>query len=148
MSSSETMNKGATKAGNGNYIYDLAEQIRMDTGPGYSTAEGPVVEGERTQVGLMTMKSGTGARPHSHPNEQWVYLIQGKVRAMIDNQPDQEISSGTLLFFPAEVVHSIVALPGEDVIFFTCKDMTHGIIGKAADGTMAGPYYEPGFEPK
>jgi hypothetical protein len=26
--------------------------------------------------------------------------------------------------------------------------MSHGIIGKAADGTMAGPHYDPGFEPK
>jgi len=31
----------------------------------------------------------------------------------------------------------------EDVQFFTCKDMSHGIIGIAADGTMAGPYVDP-----
>ncbi|MBI2224918.1 MAG: cupin domain-containing protein [Betaproteobacteria bacterium] len=28
------------------------------------------------------------------------------------------------------------------------KDLSQGIIGKAVDGTMAGPHYEPGFEPK
>ena len=35
-----------------------------------------------------------------------------------------------------------------DVVFFTVKDTSHGIIGKAADGTMTGPHYDPGFEPK
>jgi len=28
------------------------------------------------------------------------------------------------------------------------KDMTHGIIGKAADGTMAGGHYDPGYAPE
>jgi hypothetical protein len=28
------------------------------------------------------------------------------------------------------------------------KDLSHGIIGKAADGTMAGGYYDPGLGPK
>ena len=39
----------------------------------------------------------------------------------------------------------IQALPEEDVLFFTCKDMSHGIIGIAANGTMAGPYVDPGI---
>lgn len=148
MSSNEPMNKGATKAGNGNYIFDLAELARMDAGTGYSTAEGPVVEGDRIQVGLMTMRRGSGARPHTHPNEQWIYVLQGKVRVSVDNQPEQVLSSGNLIFLSANVVHSVVALEEEDVVFFTCKDMSHGIIGMAADGTMSGPHFESGFEPK
>lgn len=148
MSKMETKNKGATRAGNGRYIFDMALLSRMDAGPGYSTSEGPVIEGDRTQVGLMTMRRGTGARPHSHPNEQWVYLLQGSVRASVDNQPETIVSAGTLIFLPADVVHSMVALPEEDVLFFTCKDLSHGIAGMAADGTMAGPHYEPGFGPK
>lgn len=148
MSKMETKNKGATRAGNGRYIFDMTLLSRMDAGPGYSTSEGPVIEGDRTQVGLMTMRRGTGARPHSHPNEQWVYLLQGSVRASVDNQPETIVSAGTLIFLPANVVHSMVALPEEDVLFFTCKDLSHGIAGMAADGTMAGPHYEPGFGPK
>ena len=38
--------------------------------------------------------------------------------------------------------------PEEDVIFIAIKDLSHGIIGKATDGTMDGPRYMPGFEPK
>lgn len=36
----------------------------------------------------------------------------------------------------------------EDVVFFAVKDMTHGIIGMAADGTMAGGHYDVGYEQK
>jgi len=67
---------------------------------------------------------------------------------MVDNRPEKLVSSGTLIYLPADMVHSLAALPDEDVLFFTCKDMSHGIIGMATDGTMAGPRYEPGSEPK
>ena len=134
----------AIKGGNGKYIFDLPSLQRIDAGTGYSSAEGPVVEGERIQVGLISFKSGTGARPHSHPNEQWIYVLQGKVRMSVDGQPETNGGPGTLLYLPANVVHYMQALPGEDVIFFTCKDMSHGIMGKAADGTMAGPHVDPG----
>jgi hypothetical protein len=42
----------------------------------------------------------------------------------------------------------MIATPEEDVVFYVVKDLAHGIIGMAADGTMAGPHYEPGFEPE
>ena len=144
MSTAETKNKGAVKGGNGNYIFDLTGLQRMDAGVGYSSAEGPVVEGERIQVGLISMKRGTGARAHTHPNEQWIYLMKGKGRASVDGQAERIVGPGTLIYLPANIVHYIHALPEEDVLFFTCKDMSHGIIGMAADGTMAGPYIDPG----
>ena len=145
MSNTETKNKGAVKAGNGNYIFDLTGLQRMEAGVGYSSAEGPVVEGERIQVGLISMKRGTVARPHSHPNEQWIYLIKGKARASVDGQPERIVGPGTLVYLPAYIVHYMQALPDEEIVFFTCKDMSHGIMGKAADGTMAGPYVDPGI---
>ena len=148
MSTMETKNKGATKAGNGRYTFDLAELARMEAGPGYSTAEGPVVEGDRIQVGLITMKRGTGARLHSHPNEQWIYMLKGKARVTVADQPETIVSSGMLVYLPADAVHAMVTFPEEDVVFFTAKDMSHGITGMAADGTMTGPHYEPGFEAK
>ena len=142
MSNTEPKNKGAIKGGNGKFIFDLPTLQRMDAGTGYSSAVGPVVEGERIQVGLISMQSGTGARPHTHPNEQWIYLLQGKARMSVDGQPEIIGGPGTLLYLPANIVHYLQALPGEDVVFFTCKDMSHGIIGKAVDGTMAGPHID------
>ncbi len=43
-------------------IFKLPELARIDAGRGYSTAEGPVVEGERMQIGLIKKQKGTGAR--------------------------------------------------------------------------------------
>lgn len=146
MNTAETKSKGAVKGGNGNYIFDLTGLQRMDAGVGYSSAEGPVVEGERIQVGLISMKRGTGARAHTHPNEQWIYLMQGKARASVDGQTERVVGSGTLIYLPANSVHYVQALPDEDVIFFTCKDMSHGIMGMDADGTMAGPHVDPGID--
>ena len=138
----KTLNAGAFKGGAEGYIFALDKLAGIDTGTGYSTANGPVVEGERIQCGLMTKKAGTGARPHLHPNEQWNYIVKGTLRVKIGDAPEQLCGPGTLLYFPANVVHSTVATADEDVIFFTVKDMSHGIIGKAADGTMTGGYYE------
>jgi quercetin dioxygenase-like cupin family protein len=141
-------NSGPIPGGNGSYIFNLVELAGMAAGPGYSSAFGPVVQGERMQCGLITMKRGTGARPHSHPNEQWSYIMKGTLRVTVADRPEQLCGPGTLLYTPANTVHAAVATPDEDVLFFTVKDMSHGIIGKAADGTMAGPHYEPGFKPK
>lgn len=137
-----TINEGAFKAGDGAYLFQLAELSVIEGGPGYSTAIGSVVEGVRTQVGLMRKAAGTGARPHSHPNEQWNYVVQGRLRVNVEGQPERIAGPGTLIYFPAGIVHWTVALPEEDVVFFVVKDTSHGIAGMAADGTMSGGHYD------
>ena len=142
-----TRNEGAAKAGIGSHFFALDSLAKIETGKGYSSALGGVVEGLRTQCGVMHKARGTGARPHSHPNEQWNYVLKGRLRVTIEGEPERIVGPGTLVYFPPNVVHATVALPDEDVLFFVVKDLTHGIVGQAADGTMAGPHYEPGFEP-
>lgn len=137
---------GIVQAGNGQYIFTLREMRHIAAGTGYSSAEGPVVAGERIQHGLINKRRGTGSRPHAHPNEQWNFTLQGTLRIKVGDQPEQLCAAGTLLYFPANMVHSTVATADEDGVFFTAKDTSHGIIGMAADGTMAGPHVDPGFE--
>jgi quercetin dioxygenase-like cupin family protein len=81
-------NKGAVKGGEGRFIFPLHAMESMDAGTGYSSAEGPVVEGERIQCGLITKKRGSGARPHLHPNEQWNYIVKGTLRVKVADQPE------------------------------------------------------------
>ena len=52
------------------------------------------------------------------------------------------------MHIPANAPHTLVSTPDEDVIFIAIKDLSHGIIGKAVDGTMEGPAYLKGYEPK
>src|SRR6266705_2894833 len=119
MSTQQTRNRGATKPGGGGFLFDFAKLARMPVGEGYSTAEGPVVEGERMQVGLITIKRGTRSRPHSHPNEQWTYVLKGRPRVSVCGQPETLASPGTLIYAPANVVHSVEALPEDDLALST-----------------------------
>jgi quercetin dioxygenase-like cupin family protein len=145
----KTKTPGAVKGGaDGRFIFELTKMAGIEAGTGYSTAEGPVVEGERMQCALVTKKRGTGSHMHFHPNEQWNYIVKGTLRVKIGDQPERLCGPGTLLYFPAKMPHATVATQDEDVVFFAVKDMSHGIIGMPADGQAKGGYYDPGFEKK
>lgn len=134
------------KAGRGRHVFELAKLSRVEAGPGYSTAAGSLVEGERMMIGLMRMPRGTGALPHSHPNEQWAYVLEGTLKVDIDGRK-WDAGAGSLVFIPANAVHALVASPDGDAVFLTAKDTSHGIAGTAVGDASAGAHYEPGFEP-
>jgi quercetin dioxygenase-like cupin family protein len=122
---------GAKRAGQGEYLFDLAKVNQILGGPDYSTAAGACVEGDRMIVGLMRMAAGTGAEPHSHPNEQWIYILEGTFQAKIGDK-QLEANPGSVLYVPANIVHSGKATPEADVVFFTCKDASHSLYGTKA----------------
>ena len=119
---------GAKRAGPGEYVFDLAEVNHILGGPDYSTANGACVEGDRMIVGLMRMPAGTGAQAHSHPNEQWIYILQGTFQARIGDR-EIEAKPGSVIYVPADVVHSGGATADADVVFFTVKDASHSLHG-------------------
>jgi mannose-6-phosphate isomerase-like protein (cupin superfamily) len=123
---------GAKRAGPGEYVFDLAKVNHILGGPDYSTANGACVEGDRMIVGLMRMPAGTGAEPHSHPNEQWIYILEGTFKGEIGGKPF-EAGPGTVIYIPANMIHSGKATAERDVVFFTVKDASFGLQGiKAA----------------
>jgi quercetin dioxygenase-like cupin family protein len=122
---------GAKRAGAGEYLFELTKLNPIKGGPAYSTAEGSCVEGDRMIVALMRMAAGTGAEPHSHPNEQWIYILEGTFRAMIGNKA-VEAKPGSVLYIPADMVHSGKATADSDVVFFTVKDASHSLHGNKA----------------
>src|SRR5437879_4414822 len=124
---SKTKTEGAIKAGGGRYTFDLAKLNTIDAGPGYSTAHGPVIEGERIQIGLMRVPRGTGGRPHSHPNEQWVYVVQGTLEGEVDGVKSR-VPAVSLLYMPANVGHSPLAPPAAGGTFPPARDMHHGTV--------------------
>lgn len=119
---------GAKRAGPGEHLFDLSRVAEVHGGPAYTTATGPCVEGDRLIVALMRMPAGTGADAHSHPNEQWIYVLQGTLRATIGGK-DYEAKPGILLYVPSNVVHSVKATPDCDGVFLTAKDASHGLQG-------------------
>ena len=123
---------GAKRAGAGEHHFELAKLNRIKGGPDYSSAEGTCIEGDRMIVALMRMAAGTGAQPHSHPNEQWIYILEGTFRAVIGGKAI-EAKPGSVVYVPADTIHSGQATPDADVVFFTVKDASHSLHGiKAA----------------
>ena len=120
------------RAGNGRYIFDMANLNDVPAGPAYSTTHGSLVAGERAMCGLMRIPRGTGARAHSHPNEQWTYVLEGELLVDIDGVKTR-VSPGFLVYMPANVVHSATASPDADVVFLTFKDTSYGLWGIPAD---------------
>src|ERR1700752_3396865 len=112
---------GAKRAGPGEFLFELSKVNHILGGPDYSTANGACVEGDRMIVALMRMPAGTGAEPHSHPNEQWIYILEGTFIAKIG---DTELTAkpGSVVYVPSNVIHSAKATPDGDVVFFTVKD--------------------------
>jgi quercetin dioxygenase-like cupin family protein len=143
-----TKTEGAIRGGDaGRYQFNLARVRKVPAGTGYSTSHGGVLEGERMLVGYIHKPRGTGSRMHSHKNEQFNYVVQGTLKGSV-NGKRVVAPAGTMIYIPANAPHTLVSTSDEDVIFIAIKDLSQGIIGKAVDGTMTGPHYEPGFEPK
>ena len=134
------------KAGNGSYLFELAHVNHIEAGPDYSTAAGSLVECERSMIGLMRMPRGTGARLHSHPNEQWVYMLEGELDVEVDGIKFTA-TPGSLVYFPPNSVHGTMASTERDAVFLTGKDLSHGIWGKPVDNTVKGPAYRGDFTP-
>jgi quercetin dioxygenase-like cupin family protein len=119
---------GAKRAGGGEHVFDLATVNHIKGGPDYSSVEGGVVEGDRMIVALMRMPAGTGADTHSHPNEQWIYILEGTFEGAVEGKPFTA-RPGSVVYVPANALHSGKATKDRDVVFFTCKDASHSLHG-------------------
>ena len=123
---------GAKRAGHGEHLFELAKIDPIMGGPDYSSAVGGCVEGDRMMVALMRMPAGTHADPHAHPNEQWIFILEGTFRANVGGR-EVEAKPGSVVYIPADTVHSAQVTPDADVLFFTVKDTSHSLHGiKAA----------------
>ena len=98
----------------------LADEV---ISPHYSTATGGTITGAVIEVGRYRMAGGTGADPHKHPNEQIVYLLQGRLRAHVGGE-EQIVEAGEVIHVPPNVVHEIRAL--EDSVFLSSKNLVGG----------------------
>ncbi|MCC7485563.1 MAG: cupin domain-containing protein [Burkholderiales bacterium] len=144
------------------YVYNLDDLARAPEGPcsakvapsrllsgetlatGKSTTVGPVLSGTHVHIAWVVKPRGTGSKLHTHPNEQFNFVMKGTLIVDIDGQVFR-VPAGHVVHFPAGMVHSAVAGPEEDVHFIAAKDTRHGIVGPAVDGRHNGPRTLPGF---
>ena len=122
---------------------------RVLSGPTIETAKsstiGAVLYGEHIAVALAMQAAGSGAKAHSHPNEQFNYIVQGVMVSDINDEKQTFGNKGMILHTPSMSIHTGQACPDEDMVFFAMKDTRHGITGPPVDGKHDGPFYLPGF---
>jgi len=126
---------GAKRAKDGEHLFDLRSVNQIMGGPGYSPVFGGCVEGERMIVALMRYPAGQPSAPHSHPNEQWIYVLEGELEMQFGELSDGEWlrgGPGHVFYIPADKVHCARNDGEKDCVFFTCKDASHGLQGKRA----------------
>ena len=96
---------GAKRATDGEHLFDLRSVNRVMGGPDYSPVFGGCVEGERMIVALMRYPAGQPSEPHSHPNEQWIYVLEGVMELIVDGER-HTAQPGEVIYIPANTVHS------------------------------------------
>jgi quercetin dioxygenase-like cupin family protein len=124
----EARTPGAKRAGPGEYVFDLHKINQIMGGPGYSPVFGGCVEGERMIVALMRYPAGKPSDAHSHPNEQWIFILDGELEMQFDGKW-HKAGPGEVFYVPANKVHQAANNGKKDVVFFTCKDASHGLHG-------------------
>jgi quercetin dioxygenase-like cupin family protein len=88
----------------------------------------PTLMGERSfrvlvspEVGCRQMTQFTGVIPtgraplHAHPHEEAVYILAGTGRLWIEDQPVGELRTGSVVFFPIGVRHTLENTGREDM---------------------------------
>ncbi len=123
------MTPGATRAGNGKYLFNMKTVNSIMGGPEYSPVYGSCVEGDRLIVALMKAPAGKMGDRHSHPNEQWIFVLEGEFELRLDGQTNVA-SVGEIIYIPADMIHQGGATAKGDALFFTCKDASHALAGK------------------
>ena len=130
---SEARTPGAKRAAAGEHLFDLHHVNQIMGGPGYSPVFGGCVEGERMIVALMRYPAGQPSEPHSHPNEQWIFILEGELEMQFDGRWLKG-GPGHVFYVPANKVHKAHNESARDCVFFTCKDASHGIHGRREAG--------------
>ena len=120
-------------------FYNPKTMKRNLAGESYSTSEGVWADGDKMLFGIIDKPAGTGSRPHRHPNEQFIFVQKGRLKAMIDGKR-KTVQTGGIIHIPANSLHSMVATDDEDVIFIVAKDNSWGIEGIPEDQSIFGAH--------
>ncbi len=128
MNQPAALTPGAKRAGPGEYLFDMKTVNRIMGGPAYSPVFGGCVEGERMIVAVMRYPAGKPSDAHSHPNEQWIYILEGELEMEFDGKWYRG-KAGDCFYVPANKVHKARNESQDDCVFFTCKDAAHGLHG-------------------
>ena len=114
---------------------------------GKSSSFGAALSGAALHVGVIHKARGSGAKLHTHPNEHFNVVLEGRLLGEIATVP-MDVAPYGLVHMPAGVPHCTMASADGDIAVFVVKDTSHGLSGPPVDGIEDGPRYLPGFGPR
>jgi quercetin dioxygenase-like cupin family protein len=88
--------------------------------PTHSDARGPVVRGKSLELTKMHWRKGETARAHRHGEEQFIYVVSGRMRFTVDGEA-YEVGPGEASYHPANSLHSAECV--EDAVAIGFKDI-------------------------
>lgn len=86
----------------------------------YSTGRGQVLRSDRIEVTKIRFAKGFGAQIHQHPEEQVLYLLDGRLRVTCGGET-YDVRAGEGTFHPSNVPHGVEAL--EDTVAVSFKNL-------------------------
>lgn len=98
-----------------------AEMDQTVDNPAISTREGATFRGVKIQSGYYRFPAGTGGKLHSHPEEQIVCVLKGRLHYQVGDE-EGIAEPGDLLYMPSNVPHGVLALD-EDVHIIASRDV-------------------------
>ena len=92
----------------------------------HSGATGSLVTGEMLHVALLRYANGAADRLHSHPNEQFTFVVEGALRVEIDGG-EFTVGKHCVVHVPPGMPHRIAA--DGDALVVTLQDTRHAFAG-------------------
>jgi len=102
-------------------FYQLASMERDGVAAVDDTEQRPGIRGERVEMGYYRYPPGTRKPAHTHPEEQIVAVIRGKLGYRVENETCV-LGPGEAVHIPANVEHENWSVD-EAVEFISCKNL-------------------------
>jgi len=102
-------------------VHDLHNMPKTAVLGKTSTGQGASFNGDRIYCGLVTKITGTGSKPHFHPDETFNYVLKGALKVRMDGL-EFVVPTGNLLHIPANMVHTAVATDDGDATYLVWRD--------------------------
>lgn len=96
---------------------DLTKDLENLVSGGYSDARGPVIRGAHTELTLVQFEAGEGARSHTHQSEQFVVVVEGRIRFVVGDQT-YDVGPGQAGYIAPNVPHETTALERSRALSF------------------------------
>ena len=102
-------------------FYRLADLARLGVAPEGTSGARPAIQGERIDVSFYQYPANTKKKPHSHPEEQIVVVLKGRLGYRVQDR-EKVLGPGEAVHIPAGVEHQNWSLD-QEVDFISCQNI-------------------------